>query len=57
MPEITYKTVFDILLESLKIQAEKYKALIQADLTHEQRKEFDSEIKQMYDLLAKNGNI
>ena len=56
MPEITYKTVFDILLESLKIQAEKYKALIQADLTHEQRKEFDSEIKQMYDLLSNMTN-
>ena len=48
--------VFKILLESLKIQAEKYKSLVDQDLTHEQRKDFDTEIKQMFELLTTMTN-
>ncbi len=57
MVEINPKDVFDVLLESLKIQAEKYKTIISQDaLTHEQRKDYDSEIKQMYELLSSMTN-
>ncbi len=56
MAEINAKDVFDILLESLKIQADKYKSIVNQDLTHEQRKDFDSEIKQMFELLTSMTN-
>lgn len=57
MPETQPREVFDILLESLKIQAEKYKVIVSQDaLTHDQRKDFDSEIKQMYELLSNMTN-
>lgn len=57
MADIQPIEVFDILLESLKIQAEKYKAIVSQDaLTHDQRKDFDAEIKQMYELLSNMTN-
>ncbi len=56
MAEVNAKDVFDILLESLKIQADKYKSIVNQDLTHEQRKDFDSEIKQMFELLTSMTN-
>lgn len=45
--------ILTILLETLKEQANKYKIIVQdSSLTHEQRKEFDTEISQMYKVLA-----
>lgn len=45
--------ISNILFDSLKIQAERYKTIMDSEsLTHEQRKEFDIEIKQMYQLLS-----
>jgi hypothetical protein len=49
--------ILNLLLETLKIQAEKYKVIVNDDsLTHEQRKEFDTEITQMYNVLANLSN-
>ncbi len=49
--------ILNLLLETLKIQAEKYKIIVSEDsLTHEQRKEFDTEITQMYNVLANLSN-
>ena len=49
--------ILNLLLETLKIQAEKYKIIVNDDsLTHEQRKEFDTEITQMYNVLANLSN-
>jgi hypothetical protein len=52
MPTVAQE-ISDILFDSLKIQAERYKTIMDSEsLTHEQRKEFDTEIKQMYQLLS-----
>lgn len=49
--------ILNLLLETLKIQAQKYKIIVDDDsLTHEQRKEFDTEITQMYNVLANLSN-
>lgn len=49
--------ILNLLLETLKIQAEKYKVIVNDDsLTHDQRKEFDTEITQMYNVLANLSN-
>lgn len=51
------KEILNLLFETLKIQVEKYKIIVSADsLTHEQRKEFDTEITQMYNVLANLSN-
>lgn len=48
--------ISNILLESLKTQAEKYKELISSNLSHAERKDFDSELKQLHELLAQMTN-
>ncbi|MFY9090285.1 hypothetical protein [Arcobacter aquimarinus] len=48
--------ISNILLESLKTQAEKYQELISSNLSHSERKEFDSELKQLHELLAQMTN-
>ena len=49
--------ILNLLLETLKIQAEKYKTIVSDDsLTHEQRKEFDTELTQMHNVLASLTN-
>lgn len=48
--------ILDILLQSLKSQAEKYKELIDSDLGDEDRKGFDVELSQMFDLLTSMSN-
>jgi len=47
---------YEILLESLKIQAQKYKQLIESELDNSIRKDLDSEIKQMFELLSQMSN-
>lgn len=49
--------ILQILLNTLKLQAEKYEVIVgDSALTHEQRKEFDTEIKQMHDVLVSMTN-
>lgn len=49
--------ILQILLSSLKVQAEKMKELINdSTLSYEQRKNFDTEISEMYNVLASLSN-
>ena len=49
--------ILQILLSSLKVQAEKMKELIgDSTLSYEQRKNFDTEISEMYNVLASLSN-
>jgi hypothetical protein len=49
--------IITTLLESLKLQAEKYKEVIQqSDITLEERKDFDNQISEIFDVLEKISN-
>ncbi|MDD2896916.1 MAG: hypothetical protein PHG81_12940 [Aliarcobacter sp.] len=53
---INANDIYQVLLASLKVQADKYKIIIDADMPHSERKDLDTEIKQMYELLSQMTN-